>query len=372
MDPSSPPVITVLGAGAFGTALAHVATYEGRNLVKIWARDATAVNEINTKRMNPKVYTDYVYNDKISATTDLKEAFANTTMILSCLPVQITPQFVRDNMSILPTNVPFVCCSKGMVISERKFISEIVNEISGGKLRYAMLSGPSFAEEMIKSHITCVVVASIHEEDARWVQERLTNMFFRVYTQGDVIGVEIAGALKNVVAIGAGIVEGAGFGYNSMAALITRGTREMQRFALKYGAQPGTMSGLSGIGDVMLTAFGKLSRNMTVGTRLGKGEKLDDILKSSKGVVEGIPTLKAVYDYAAAQNMDLPIITAIHSIVYDGTSINDAIYGLMSRMPEPEFFIVQDIQQISLRNILQSISHIHNIVVITLIDVSVI
>eukprot|EP01016_Furgasonia_blochmanni_P014629 TRINITY_DN1771_c0_g1_i9.p1 TRINITY_DN1771_c0_g1~~TRINITY_DN1771_c0_g1_i9.p1 ORF type:complete len:150 (-),score=15.99 TRINITY_DN1771_c0_g1_i9:236-640(-) len=128
----------------------------------------------------------------------------------------------------------------------------------------------------------------------------------------------------------------------------------------------------SGIGDVMLTAFGKLSRNMTVGTRLGKGEKLDDILKSSKGVVEGIPTLKAVYDYAAAQNMDLPIITAIHSIVYDGTSINDAIYGLMSRMPEPEFFIVQDIQQISLRNILQSISHIHNIVVITLIDVSVI
>jgi glycerol-3-phosphate dehydrogenase len=135
-----------------------------------------------------------------------------------------------------------------MVIADRKFISEVIQEISGGKLRYAILSGPSFAEEMVKSHPTCVVIASKHEDDAKYVQDRLTNIFFRVYTQNDVIGVEIAGALKNVVAIGAGIVEGAGYGYNSMAALITRGTREMQRFALKYGAQPGTMSGLSGIG----------------------------------------------------------------------------------------------------------------------------
>lgn len=195
-----------------------------------------------------------------------------------------------------------------MIVSKRQFVSEIVKKTLGEAINFCVLSGPSFAEEIIKHYPTLVVVASDHEESAKLVQKTLSNKYFRIYTQSDVIGVEIAGALKNVLAIGAGIVEGYGYGYNSKTAIISRGTKEMQTFALFYGAKPQTLFGLAGIGDLMLTAFGELSRNRTFGFKLAKGESLDKIVKESKGVIEGLPTLQVIYEYARDNKLDMPIV----------------------------------------------------------------
>jgi len=329
--------VAILGSGSFGTAMAQVATFNPQVEAVIWGRDAETINDINTKKINPKIFSEYKLNQNISATTDLDEALKDAVLVVGCLPAQVLPKILEENKDKIPLDVPFVNCAKGMIVSKEKFLSEVVEELFEGKMKYCVLSGPSFAKEMMDKNPTVVVIASKSKTARETAQRLLSSVYFRSYTQSDVIGVEIAGALKNVLAIGAGMIEGIGYGINSISAFISRGSKEVQTFALIYKANPHTFFGLAGIGDLMLTSFGKLSRNRSFGSRIGKGEKVDDILKSS-GVVEGLPTLNVVMEYATKHKIDLPIISTIYDMVHGKIVHEDALVRLMLRELEPEFF----------------------------------
>ncbi|KAL4490286.1 hypothetical protein ABPG72_004325 [Tetrahymena utriculariae] len=322
--------VAILGNGAFGTALAHVASFNPYNKVMIYARDPEVAQHINEKKRNPKFFSDIELNGNISASSSFKDVVQDAAFILSCIPTQQTMVVLRENKEHVNLETPFVSCSKGMLVESEKFISEAVNELFEGKLKYCVLSGPSFAKEILMNMPTLVVVASKDIKNAQIVQENLSHGSFKVYTNDDVIGVEIAGALKNLFAIGAGFIEGSDFGINTTTAFIVRGTAEIQKFAKTYGARDETFFGLAGIGDLMLTSFGSLSRNRTCGYRLGKGESLEDIVKSSAGVVEGIPTLDVVYRYAKKNNLDMPITFAIYDLLHGQISLQSAVKRLMS------------------------------------------
>jgi len=330
--------VAVIGAGAFGTAMAKVAGASGKNTVKMWARDRDIVNSINHNHSNPKFCPNLKLPETITATTHAEEALKDADIVMGCLPTQVIPKFLEEHKNIFPLNAPFVSCSKGMIISKEKFLSEEVEDVFGkGKLRYCILSGPSFAQEILEDNPTIVVIASKDTQAAKYAQEKLSYRYFRVYTHDDVIGVEIAGALKNILAIGAGIIEGSGYGINTTSAFIARGTKELYKFAKYYNANPQTLFGLSGIGDIMLTSFGKLSRNRTFGYRLGKGEKIHDILKTSAGVVEGYSTLEVVIRFAKKHDIKMPIIEVINGFVHGKIHPKEALDMLMLRNLEDEF-----------------------------------
>lgn len=224
-----------------------------------------------------------------------------------------------------------------MVVSKKKFVSELVRETLGESISFCKISGPSFANEMIKHNPTAVVAASKNLEHAKLLQNLLSNDFFRVYTQDDVIGVEIAGALKNILAIGAGLIEGYGYGLNTKTALLCRGNLEIQKLVKHYGGKFETLNGLAGVGDLVLTAYGQSSRNRTFGFKLAQGETVENILKTSKGVVEGLPTLDVIHEYAQEHGIDMPIVRVIHSVVHGKITMKEAQEILMRRPLKNEF-----------------------------------
>ena len=291
----------------YGSALAYIAAFEAKNKVTMWTRQKEKADEINKTHINSTCYNAFL-GEEVSASTDIKESLESADIIISALPVQSFKDVILPHISSIKPKVPFVSCSKGLIASERKLISQYMTEITNDQINYCVLSGPSFAEEMMNNQPTLVVVASKCKDTSIMVQKALSNKYFRIYTQGDVVGVELAGALKNVIAISCGIVEGGGFGLNTRTALLARGTKEMQSFSIMMGAKPETLFGLTGIGDLMLTAFGKLSRNRTFGFRLASGEKKEDILASQKGTVEGYATINVVLDIAKEHGIELPII----------------------------------------------------------------
>jgi len=324
--------IGVLGGGSWGTALAKLLSDKGYD-VKLWVYEKKVKDEINEKHENITFLPGFKLKNNLRAYNDIKETVKDIDMLLSVVPSQFVRNIFNEIKDDIPLYIPIVSATKGIELNTSFLISEILEDVLHEKYHYYLtfLSGPSFAKEVAAEHPTLVTVASINKKLAKKVQKIFSTHYFRAYTSNDVIGVEIGGALKNVIAIGAGIISGLGYGTNTTSALITRGLANMTQFAVKRGANPLTLSGLSGLGDLVLTSTSSLSRNWTVGYRLGKGEKIDDILSSMNMIAEGVKNSKSIYEAAKKINVEMPIFNTIYKILYEDYSIQEAGKELMSR-----------------------------------------
>lgn len=329
----------VIGAGAWGTALAHVLACNGGE-VALWSFEPEVADEINNLRENRTYLPGCPLSGSIRATSDLAEAVSGANLVVSVSPSQTVRGVMAKAAPFLTEEAIIVSASKGMEIGTHLLMSQVLAEVLPANFhsRIAALSGPSFAVEVAKSMPTAVSVAASDREVAEAVQQAFNCRFFRTYWQEDVIGVETGGALKNVIALAAGIADGLGFGHNSRAALITRGIAEIGRLGAKMGARPITFLGLSGIGDLVLTCTGELSRNRTVGVRLGQGEKLGDILSSMRAVAEGVKTCGAANELAERFGVEMPISAKVGEILNQGKDPREAVAELMGRPMKHEFW----------------------------------
>ncbi|CAN5480651.1 NAD(P)H-dependent glycerol-3-phosphate dehydrogenase [soil metagenome] len=320
--------VSVIGAGAWGTALASVAAENGHDIV-MWAREEHVVDEINAVHTNSTFLPDVTLSSAIRATQSIDDVQGADVTIIA------TPtQFIR---SVLTSHVKFfssttiVNVAKGIEVGTQLRVSQLIENVGVTPLDYVVVSGPSHAEEVVRRMPTTVVAASSSIEAAQRIQTVLSTETFRVYTSGDVVGVEICGALKNVIAIAAGIVDGIGFGDNTKAALITRGLAEIARLGVALGAHQQTFFGLAGLGDLFVTCASVHSRNRYVGEQIGKGKSLSSILDGMSAVAEGVSTTKAARELAASVGVELPIASKVSSIIFDGEDPKDAIRELMLR-----------------------------------------
>ena len=322
---------TVLGAGSFGTVLAKLLT-ENKNDVRIWGRDQELVRQINEKKENINYLPDFKLPSNLKATDNIKEAIKNTDLILSVLPTQATRNVVRTIKNDIPPNARIIVCSKGIEQTTHKLGCEIFIEVLGNdiKERLYSLSGPSFAREIASGMLTAVTLASYNKDNLKNIQAVLSSPYFRVYGVDDVIGIELGGALKNVIAIASGVSDGLGLGSNTRTAIITRGLAEISRLGMAMGAKLSTFMGLAGAGDLILTCTTDLSRNRRVGLQLGEGLKLEEILGNMKQVVEGITTTESVYEIAIKKKVSMPITSAVHSILHEQASPEEILNELMN------------------------------------------
>lgn len=324
--------IGVIGAGSWGTTLANLLAEKGFN-VTLWVYEDDLIQPIITKRENPLYLPGVKLSENIAPTNSLKEVCQNKDLLISVSPSQVVRQLIQKARPYLSPRVTLVSATKGIENDTLLTMSKVLREVltlKDGK-RLAILSGPSFALEVSKEIPTAVTIASENQELAGELQCIFSTPYFRVYTNPDVIGVELGGALKNVIAIAAGISDGLGFGYNTRAALITRGLAEISRLALKMGAKPLTLSGLAGLGDLILTCTGELSRNRAVGIKLGKGIELNHILKDMRMVAEGVKTTKSAYDLSRKMKVEMPITEQVYYILYQDKNPKDAVTELMGR-----------------------------------------
>jgi glycerol-3-phosphate dehydrogenase (NAD(P)+) len=316
--------IGVVGGGAWGTALACLARRAGRK-VSLWSRDPAISRAIAGERRNPVYLPDLTLEDGIEAAPDLSHLRAADALLLVC-----PAQAVRDLARQLPGGVPVVICAKGIEASSGLLMPEVLNEALPRRA-IAMLSGPSFAEEAARGLPTAVSIATHDAALGRALAESLAAGAFRPYWTEDVTGVALGGAVKNVLAIAAGIVEGRGLGHNATAALITRGFAEMARLGLAMGATLETLTGLSGLGDLVLTCHGPLSRNRALGEALGKGMSLATHLSGRRQIVEGEATAPAVLARAKRHGVEMPICAAVDAILHRGANLDEAIRALLAR-----------------------------------------
>ena len=328
--------IAVLGAGSWGTALAATLARKGL-LVNLWARRQEQVDEINTLRENVKYLPGVVLPDNIKATTNLEEALANTEDIVLAVPSHSTRNIIQMIKNYLKPNSAIINTAKGIEPETLLRLSQVAEEeIPGISSRFAVLSGPSHAEEVGKAMPTAVVVASSSRKTAERFQELFFSPTFRVYTNPDVIGVEVSGALKNVIALATGISVGLGFGDNTAAALVTRGMTEIARLGVKMGANPLTFAGLTGIGDLVVTCTSRHSRNRRTGIALGQGQSLENILSEMNMAVEGVRTTKAIMKLKEKYNVNLPISEEVYKVLFQGVNPKDGVINLMTRDPVKE------------------------------------
>lgn len=323
--------IAILGPGSWGTALAQVLNDNGHQ-VCLWGDSQEQIDEINQKHTNTRYFKDIVIDEKIKATTDLKEALKDVNAILFVVPTKVTRLVAKQVAETLDHKVIMMHASKGLEPGTHERLSTVISEEVPAELRseIVVVSGPSHAEETIVRDITLITAASRDLEAAKYVQALFSNHYFRLYTNSDVIGVETAGALKNIIAVGAGALHGLGYGDNAKAAVITRGLAEITRLGVKLGADPLTYSGLSGVGDLIVTGTSVHSRNWRAGDALGRGEKLEDIERNMGMVIEGISTTKVAYEIAQELEVYMPITTAIYKSIYEGAGIKESILGMMS------------------------------------------
>lgn len=323
--------IAILGPGSWGTALAQVLNDNGHQ-VCLWGDSQEQIDEINQKHTNTRYFKDIVIDDKIKATTDLKEALKDVNAVLFVVPTKVTRLVAKQVAETLDHKVIMMHASKGLEPGTHERLSTVISEEVPAELRseIVVVSGPSHAEETIVRDITLITAASRDLEAAKYVQALFSNHYFRLYTNSDVIGVETAGALKNIIAVGAGALHGLGYGDNAKAAVITRGLAEITRLGVKLGADPLTYSGLSGVGDLIVTGTSVHSRNWRAGDALGRGEKLEDIERNMGMVIEGISTTKVAYEIAQELGVYMPITTAIYKSIYEGAGIKESILGMMS------------------------------------------
>jgi glycerol-3-phosphate dehydrogenase (NAD(P)+) len=317
----------VLGGGAWGTALASHAARAGLT-VRLWVREAEVAAAVNERRENPAYLPGAELPPELGATTDLAEALAGVETVLVAVPSEYCRAVYRAAASLLPPGAALVSATKGLEIDTLQRMTEVAAVEAPGR-PLAVLSGPSFALEVARGLPTAVVVASRDHACAERVQRALATGSFRVYSSEDVVGVELAGALKNVIAIAAGIVDGLGYGHNTVAALITRGLAEVSRLAVALGGRPDTLAGLAGLGDLVLTCTGGLSRNRTVGQRLGRGQGLQE---ATAGLhPEGVRTTLAAVALAERHGIDLPIARQMKAVLYAGKPPREALEELMLR-----------------------------------------
>lgn len=335
--------ISVLGAGSWGTILANLLIENGHD-VSLWAHNEKRVDEINTNHTNSQYLPNFFLNEKLMATTDLKKSVENSDVILFVIPTQAIRDVATQLLEVMDDNRQpiIITASKGLEIKSYKRVSEILEEVIPKNQRkdIVVLSGPSHAEDVAAKDITTLTVASKDLKQAEFVQELFMNDYFRLYTNTDVVGVEMGAALKNVIAIGAGALAGLGYGDNTKAALITRGLAEISRLGVYFGANPLTFIGLSGVGDLIVTATSVHSRNWRCGNALGHGKKLADVLKDMGMVVEGVATCQAAYELSKRVNVDMPITYSIYQVLYEDKKPQETIAKLMKRSGKPEIDFV--------------------------------
>jgi glycerol-3-phosphate dehydrogenase (NAD(P)+) len=322
--------IAIIGAGSWGTALAVVAARAGHE-VQLWSRNAEVIGSINESHVNSHYLKSVQIPPSVIATSELSSILDDAELVLFAAPSHAARQLFTAISPHLKEGAIIVSLSKGIEIETGKRISEIVKEVAGTNQPFVCLSGPSFAREVVNGHPTAIVAASKDAAAARTVQNDLSFENLRIYTNQDVIGTEIGGSVKNVMAIAAGMATGLGFGANSVAALITRGLAEITRLARREGAQVETLMGLAGLGDLVLTCTGALSRNRFVGEELGKGKRLEEIIAELSEVAEGINTARAVKKLADRAGLEMPIVNEVNAVLYENRSALDAVSELMSR-----------------------------------------
>ncbi len=329
--------IAMIGSGSWGTALALVLNENGHN-VTCWTRDAFVVESVQTKKENEKYLPNIPIPDGLIFTTDLAASIQDADVIISAVPSQVTRDVItRLKPHFSNPDAIFVTVSKGIENGTYMRISQVLEEAGGiSPDHIVVLSGPSHAEEVARKIPTAVVSASQNIESARIVQDIFMNTYFRVYANKDVIGVELGGALKNIIALAAGICDGAGFGDNTKAALITRGLVEINRMGVELGAHSDTFAGLSGMGDLIVTCMSQHSRNRYVGEQIGKGRKLQEILDEMIMVAEGVKTTLSAYELARKHHVEMPITTQIYHTLFDGKSPHQAMVDLMTRASKHE------------------------------------
>ncbi|CAN5503703.1 NAD(P)H-dependent glycerol-3-phosphate dehydrogenase [soil metagenome] len=319
----------VLGGGAWGTALADVLARNGHD-VMLWALEADVVASINSAHVNERFLAGFALSGDLRASTDLAEVFDGAGLVCAATPAQHLRSVMRRAAPSLARSAIVSVASKGIERETLALMSDVVAQEASGHPVVA-LSGPSFAAEVAARQPTAIVAASDDLVAAEAVQEAFSNRDFRIYTHDDVIGVELGGSLKNVIAVAAGLVEGVGLGFNSQAALITRGLAEMTRLGVALGAQPATFAGLAGIGDLVLTCTGALSRNRAVGVAIGQGATLDAALAGKETVAEGVATTRSTLALAMREGVEMPIVEMVHRILFDGHSARTAVVQLMAR-----------------------------------------
>ena len=326
--------IAVLGAGAWGTALAiSLAT---RHHITLWARDAAQVSTMSAARANQRYLPEIKFPESLSLTADLATALSDAELIILAVPVSGFRPMLQY-LATLPNKTPVVWLCKGFEAGTSLLPHQIAAEILPADYPRAVLSGPSFAQEVARSLPTALTLAAFDVDFAQRTAQALHHSRLRIYSSNDVVGVEVGGATKNVLAIAAGICDGMRLGYNARAALLTRGLAEITRFGLQLGGKSETLGGLSGAGDLILTCTGDLSRNRQVGMLLAQNKKLDQILLDLGHVAEGVYTAREVHWIAQRVGVDMPICAAVYHVLYENMPVSDAVEALLNRQPSNEF-----------------------------------
>ena len=325
----------VLGAGGWGTALAVHLARAGHN-VQLWARDEELVSKMRSTRTNTAYLPEVVFPKSLQVENSLESVLSRANLVVAALPSHGMREVLRKAAPMVPPSITFVSAAKGLEQGTLLRMSEVIEQELGTSQNIAVLSGPSFAPELARELPTAVSVASREASTLARVQNDFRTSYFRLYGSDDIVGVEVGGSLKNVIAIAAGVVEGLGLGHNAIAGLITRGLAEMTRLACAAGAQRETLSGLSGLGDLVLTCTGKLSRNRNVGLELARGLSLEDILTNMKMVAEGVRTTEAALALGEKYNVELPISTQVAELLAGRKDPRAAVYDLMLRPQRAE------------------------------------
>lgn len=331
--------IAVIGAGTWGTALANVLAKKGL-AVRIWSFEPDVAASINAEHRNPRYLSDIELEASLEATDSLTDAVADASHIVSVSPAQHVRRVMSDAAGALRDDALVISASKGIETTTLKTMAQVHADVlpRAAASRACFLSGPSFAVEVAQEHPTAVTIASHDEEAARDAQQLFQTPYFRCYTSSDVMGVELGGALKNVIAVATGMAVGLGLGHNATAALITRGLAEMARLGMRLGANPLTLSGLAGMGDLILTCTGELSRNRHVGVELGRGRALAAVLAEMTMVAEGVETTRAALALARNAGIEMPIVMEVHAVLFEGRTAAEALENLMLREPKPELW----------------------------------
>lgn len=329
--------IAIIGAGAWGTGLAIVLGSKGTHRVRLWAHEADVCESINSRRTNERFLPGREIPGPVSASSNLAAVLDSAQIIVSVMPSQHCRSLFERMRPLIQPYMLVVSATKGIEETSLLRMSEVIAQVLQHKNAVGALSGPSFAQEVARGDPTAIAIASDDPALLRTVQQEFSGPSFRVYTNRDVIGVELGGALKNIIAIAAGICDGLGFGHNSVAALITRGLAEMTRLVVACGGRAETMAGLAGLGDLVLTCTGGLSRNRSVGVELGRGKKLPDIIAAMHGMVaEGVFTTTAAVGLARVHKVEMPITEQMDAILHQGKSPREAIQELMTRSGKSE------------------------------------
>lgn len=333
--------IAIVGGGAWGTGLAIVLGRKGTHHVRLWAHETDVCESISKSHVNERFLPGHRIPDTVDASNDLASILRSARIVVSVMPSQHCRQLFERMKPHLQQGTLIVSATKGLEESSLQRMTEVIASVMNQKMdsRHSIgaLSGPSFAQEVARGDPTAITIASQDPALLQTVQQEFSDSAFRVYTNTDVVGVELGGALKNIIAIAAGISDGLGFGHNSVAALITRGLAEMTRLVVACGGRAETMAGLAGLGDLVLTCTGGLSRNRSVGVELGRGRKLPDIIAGMHGMVaEGVLTTTAAVGLAHARGVEMPITEQMHAILHDGKSPREAIQELMTRSGKSE------------------------------------